>query len=245
MERSELVNRVNRVMDLPLALLSLVMLGLVLTDLLVEVSPAERVWLERANWVIWGVFALEFAAKFVIAPNRRRYMRTHWFDALVVIVPMFRVVRALRILRVTRAFPLFRLAAFVGMGLRGTRTFFAHYRMGYLLALSALVTVGGAVVVLLLEREAPGTRFVTFGDALWWSAALMTTIGSDLNPHTGPGRLVAFLEMIYAMVVFVYVIGALSSELLRKRAGIREPTVRQGIEELEGEPGRPSNRLGE
>lgn len=237
MDRGELVNRVNRALDLPLALLSLVMLGLVLTDLLVEVPPAGRAWLARANWIIWAVFALEFLAKLLIAPERRQYLRTHWFDALVVIVPMFRVVRALRVLRVTRAFPLFRLAAFMGMGLRGTRAFVAHYQLGYLLVLSGLVTVGGAAVMFLLERDVPGTRFHTFGDALWWSAALMTTIGSDLNPRTGLGRLVAFVEMLFAMVVFVYVVGALSSELLHKRHGPREPTVQQGVEELEGEPG--------
>lgn len=240
MDRGELVNRVNRALDLPLAVLSLVMLGLVLTDLLVEVPPEGRVWLERVNWIIWAVFAAEFAAKWLIAPHKRRYLSTHWFDALVVIVPMFRVVRALRILRVTRAFPLFRLAAFMGMGLRGTRAFVAHYRLGYLLAISALVTVAGAAAMLLLERDVPGTRFVTFGDALWWSAALMTTIGSDLNPQTGLGRLVAFVEMLFAMVVFVYVIGALSSELLHKRGGTRQPTVQQGIAELEGEARRGS-----
>jgi hypothetical protein len=94
--------------------------------------------------------------------------------------------------------------------------------------------------MLLLERDVPGTRFVNFGDALWWSAALMTTIGSDLNPQTGLGRLVAFFEMLFAMVVFVYVIGALSSELLHKRGGMRKPTVQQGVAELEGEPGQDS-----
>lgn len=237
MDRGELVNRVNRALDLPLAVLSLVMLALVLTDVLVAVPHAGRMWLERVNWTIWAVFALEFAAKLLIAPQRRQYLRTHWFDALVALVPMFRVVRALRILRVTRAVPLFRLAAFIGMGLRGTRAFVAHYRMGYLLALSGLVTLGGAAVVLLLERDVPGTRFHTFGDALWWSAALMTTIGSDLNPRTGLGRLVALIEMLFAMVVFVYVVGALSSELLHRRGGTREPTVQQGVEELEGEVG--------
>ena len=166
-------------------------------------------------------------------------MRTHWFDALVVIVPMFRVVRALRILRVTRAFPLFRLAAFMGMGLRGTRAFLVHYRIGYLLALTALVTVGAATGMLLLERDEPGTHFVSYGDALWWSAALMTTVGSDLNPQTGPGRVLAVGIMLYAQSVFVYLIGALSSELLHKRVPAK-PTAQQGMAELEGEAERPA-----
>lgn len=239
MDRAALVNRVNRALDLPMALLSLVMLALVLVDLLAELTPEARLWLERANWAIWSVFALEFVFKLGLSPDKRTYMRTHWFDALVVIVPMFRVLRALRILRVTKAFPLFRLAAFVGMGLRGTRTFMIHYRIGYLLALTGLVTLGAAVGALLLERGEPHTRFVTFGDALWWSAALMTTVGSDLNPQTALGRTLAVGIMLYAQLVFVYLIGALSSELLHKRRPA-EPTAQQGLVELEGEEEQPS-----
>jgi voltage-gated potassium channel len=238
LDRNQLVNRINRALDVPMAVLSVVMLGLVLTDLLVHVPPEARGWLNRLNWAIWGVFALEFALKFALAPGKRAYMRIHWFDALVVIVPMFRVVRALRVLRVTRAFPLFRFAAFIGMGLRGTRRFFRHYWLGYLLALSCLVMVAGAAAAYMLERDVPGTRFVTYGDALWWSAALLTTIGSDLNPHTGLGRLLAVAMMGYAMVVVVYVISALSNELLH-RGGPRAPTVQEGVAEMEGQPPHP------
>ncbi|MFN3429726.1 MAG: ion transporter [Candidatus Sericytochromatia bacterium] len=234
LDRNQLVNRINRALDLPMAFLSLVMLGLVLTDLLVEVPPEVGYWLNHLNWAIWGAFAAEFVFKLVVATDKRQYVRTHWFDAVVVIVPMFRVVRALRILRVTRAFPLFRLAAFMGMGLRGTRRFFGHYRLGYLLTLSCVVTVAGAAGVFLLERHVPDTRFVTFGDSLWWSAALMTTIGSDLNPQTGFGRLLALVMMFYAMIVFVYVISALSNELLRS-GGPKVPSTEQGLAEMDGE----------
>lgn len=234
LDRNQLVNRINRALDLPMAFLSLVMLGLVLTDLLVEAPPEARGWLNHLNWAIWGVFAAEFAFKFAVAPDKRVYMRTHWFDAVVVIVPMFRVVRALRILRVTRAFPLFRLAAFMGMGLRGTRRFIGHYRLGYLLTLSCLVTIAGAAGMFLIERDVPGTRFVTFGDSLWWSAALMTTIGSDLNPQTGFGRMLALVLMFYAMIVFVYVISALSNELLRTH-GPKAPTAERGVSEMDGD----------
>ena len=235
MDRAQWVNRINRALDLPLALLSLVMLGLVLVDLMVQLTPAQAAVVDRANWAIWWVFALEFLLKLGLSPDRRRYLRTHWFDALVVIVPMFRVVRALRILRVTKAFPLFRLVSFVGMGLRGTELFVKRHRLGYLGAVTALVVVGGAVGAYLLERHVPGTRFQSFGDALWWSSALMSTIGSDLNPETGLGRLLAVGMMFYAQLVVVYLIGALAGDLLRGPRKTPAPTVEQGIEEVEGE----------
>jgi len=40
------------------------------------------------------------------------------------------------------------------------------------------------------------------GAALWWSAALVTTVASEKNPVTGPGRAVAVMLMVYGMVVF-------------------------------------------
>lgn len=215
MDRERLVNRINQALDLPMAILSMVMLALVVIDLTVVVAPETTVWLERANWLIWGVFALEFAFKLLVAPNKRRYMQRHWFDALVVIVPMFRVVRALRILHVTKAYPIFRLVAYIGRSSSSLRVFFAERRLGYLAALTVLVTVLGAAGVYMLERDAPGTRFLSFGDSLWWSAALMTSVGSDLNPQTPLGRLLAVGLMIYAMVVVVYLISALSAHLLR------------------------------
>ena len=45
----------------------------------------------------------------------------------------------------------------------------------------------------LLEAGAPGARIQDFGDALWWSAALVTTIGSELYPVTAAGRVLTFV----------------------------------------------------
>jgi voltage-gated potassium channel len=237
MDRDRRVDRINRALDLPLAVLALVMLTLVLIDLFATVPPETRLWLERANWACWAVFALEYAVKLVVSERPRDYVRRHWFDALVLIVPMFRVVRALRALQVIKAFPTFRLAAFMGMGLRGSARFFRKYQLGYLTALTAIVTLGCAALVYGLERDVPGTRFTDIGASLWWSAALMTTIASDMNPQTAWGRVVAVLEMGYAMVVFVYVVGAVSAELLHPP---QAPTVDEGLKEMDGEDGRPA-----
>lgn len=237
-----LVNRINRRLDLPLAVLSLVMLVLVLIDLLVEMPPDAHVWLERVNWALWCVFAVEFVVKLAVAKSPREYLRNHWFDAVVLVVPTFRVVRALRILHVTKAFPLFRLAAFMGIGLRGIADFFRRYQIGYLLALTAMVVVGCAAAVFLCERGVPGTHFLSFADSLWWSAALMTTVASDLNPQTAWGRVIAVAEMMYSMTIFVYLVGAVSSDLLHNRkAQPEKPTVQRGVKEMEGKP--PTLRL--
>jgi voltage-gated potassium channel len=66
----------------------------------------------------------------------------------------------------------------------------------------------------LLEVDVSGSQIENFGDALWWSATTITTVGSELYPVTVGGRILAFLLMIYAIGVFSYFIGAIASVLV-------------------------------
>jgi voltage-gated potassium channel len=49
------------------------------------------------------------------------------------------------------------------------------------------------MVVLDAERSSPDANISDFGDAIWWAATTMTTVGyGDHYPVTAAGRLVAF-----------------------------------------------------
>ena len=46
-------------------------------------------------------------------------------------------------------------------------------------------------------QKAPDARITTFGDALWWATATITTVGyGDMYPVTAIGRLVATALMM-------------------------------------------------
>ena len=77
-------------------------------------------------------------------------------------------------------------------------------RFAAVLALTVAVVLLAAAIAAQVEHAAPGTNILTFGDALWWSAALVTTVASDKNPVTGLGRVVAVTVMVYGMAVFGY-----------------------------------------
>ena len=72
-------------------------------------------------------------------------------------------------------------------------------RIGQLAIISAMVILIGAALGFLLEVGAPGTKIQDFGHALWWSAALVTTVSSELYPVTAAGRVLGFVLMIYAI----------------------------------------------
>ena len=228
--------RLDRYLDVPLALASLALVLLAVIELSGEVSGPWEARLASLSWVLWGLFFVEFAAKFALAPVKRRYLREHWLDALIVLLPFLRFLRLVQVLRASRALPAFRLLVFGGRGSQSTLALLRRRRLGQLAIISGMVILIGAALGFLLEAGAPGSMIEDFGDALWWSAALVTTIGSDLYPVTAAGRILSFLIMIYAIGIFTYFIGSVASVLVAFDAGqTQKPRDKGGVELDEGE----------
>lgn len=234
--REELREKLDRYLDLPLALASVVVVLLVIIQLTGEVSGPWRVRMEVLSWGLWSLFFLEFVAKFALATNKRRYLRVNWLDVLIVLLPFLKFLRLARVLRATRALPIFRLLVFSGRGSESTLELLRRRRFGQLGIISIMVILIGASVGYLLEAGAAGSQIENFGDALWWSATTITTVGSELYPVTVGGRILAFALMIYAIGVFSYFIGAIASVLVdfdTRKAPPKDDEA--GVELTEGE----------
>jgi voltage-gated potassium channel len=234
--REELREKLERYLDVPLALASLALVLLAVIQLTGEVSGPWEARLATLGWILWGLFFVEFAAKFALAPVKRHYLREQWLDALIVLLPFLKVLRLAQVLRTTRALPTFRLLVFGGRGSQSTLALLKRRRLGQLAIISAMVMLVGAALGFLLEAGAPGSPIEDFGDALWWSAALVTTIGSELYPVTTAGRILGFVLMIYAIGIFTYFIGSVASVLVAFDASrTQKPEERGGVELSEDE----------
>lgn len=188
-----------------MAVLSLVFFALIVAELSIDPGYAHRAWLDNAILGLWALFWLEFLVKLAIAPDKRAYLKRQWFDVLVLAVPMFRVLRAFRVFQAVRAgYTMVRLGLAVKRGARALGRFGHASRLNFVAGLTAMVVLAGAASMLLLERDAPDSQIRSFGDALWWSAAIVTTVASELNPVTPWGRLLAVVMMVYGMAVFGY-----------------------------------------
>jgi len=216
--REELREKLDRYLDLPLALASVVVVLLIVIQLSGEVSGPWQRRLEALSWGLWSLFLLEFLVKFALAPVKCRYVREHWLDVLVVLLPFLRFLRLARILRATRALPVLRLLVFGGRGSESALALLKRRRLGQLAIISVMVILLGATVGFLLEEDAPDSQIKTFGDALWWSATIVTTVASELYPVSVGGRVVGFLLMLYAIGIFSYFIGAIASVLVESDA---------------------------
>lgn len=212
--REEIRERLHRYLDVPLLIASLLFLLLTLIELTGDVSPRWQPWVSALLYGLWALFIVEFAAELALARDRLHYLRTHWLDTLAVLLPFLRILRAFAILRVTRVLPALRLLIFGGRGSTVAIRLFRRRRLGQFTLITVLVILVGAALAFLFEVGARGSTIRTFGDALWWSAGIVTTVSNELYPVTASGRILGFLLMVYAMVFFTYFTASLASILV-------------------------------
>jgi len=101
----------------------------------------------------------------------------------------------------------------------------------YVASSAALLVFVGALAVLDVEQWAPDARITTFGDALWWATATITTVGyGDMYPVTAIGRLVATALMMSGIAVLGVVTASIASWLVQRVEDTAE-TVAEAVEE--------------
>ena len=217
-ERRELLEQLEEWLEMPMVVLGFAWLALLIFELVRGLSPL----LEGIGTVIWGIFLLDFTLKFALAPQKVAYLKDNWLTALALLVPALRVLRfarVLRLLRVARAargLRLFRLFSSLNRGMKALRATLGRRGFGYVIAFTAAVTLAGAAGMYAFEGGANGLG--GYGEALWWTAMLMTTMGSDFWPRTPEGRLLCLLLSLYAFAVFGYVTATLATFFIGRDA---------------------------
>jgi voltage-gated potassium channel len=226
-ERWKLTARLVRVLEAPMVVLSGVWLLLLIVEFTRGLSPTLQV----INDLIWAAFIAQFAVELVIAPERRLYLRKRWITAASLALPAFRllrlarVVRAARVARAARGLRLARLLAGLNRGMGTLARGFRRRGLGYLVVLTAMVAFTGAAGMYRFELDAPGgPGFDSYGSALWWTAMLLTTMGSESWPQTGEGRLLCLALAVYAFAVFGYVTAAIAAFFVDRDAAQRRPS---------------------
>ena len=227
-ERRELLARLEAWLETPMLVLGFVWLALLILEFTRGLSPL----LEAAGTVIWIVFILDFGLKLALAPDKTDYLKANWLTALALAVPalrvfrIFRVARLLRAARAARGLRLFRVVSSLNRGMRALGSTMRRRGFGYVLVLTVIVALSGAAGMYAFENEHPdGQGFESYGEALWWTAMVMTTMGSDYFPRTTEGRVLCFLLAVYAFAVFGYVTATLATFFVGRDAENKEAEV--------------------
>ncbi len=159
----------------------------------------------------WAVFAVDYAVRWRLSGRRLRFVHTHLLDTVVLILPLLRPLRMVRVYEAV-------------LRRRGEPRLALHARVIVYAGLSAaLLGFAGALAVYQQERGAPGATMRSFGDAVWWTCSTLATVGyGDITPVTPVGRLIAVGIMAVGLALLGAVTGTFASWLLQAFAHDRD-----------------------
>lgn len=225
-QRSSLLRRLESALELPMAVLGLIWLLL----LVLEFTGREQRGLVIAGYVIWALFVADFALKLALAPDRRRFLQRNVLTLVSLALPALRGLRVLRSFRLLRAartvrgVRLLRLITSVNRGLRSLGGTLRRRGFGYVMLITLVVALAGAAGMLAFERDTPagGRALADYGDALWWTAMILVTMGSDYWPTSPEGRVLCLLLAVYGFTVFGYLTATLASFFVARDAAPRQ-----------------------
>jgi voltage-gated potassium channel len=190
----------------PLDLLALMTLWIVV----VPPNDFGSWWREAlaARLALSATYAFDLYFRARLSGRPWYYVRTHWTSLVVIVIPPFRVVFSIRLIR-------------------------AMFRRGHLerfLLAALLLVLNAAVAVYFYERHASGSNIHTLGESLWWAMVTVTTVGyGDYYPVTFPGRAAALFIMATGILTLAVVTAQVASSFVeqasrRRASAAQAPT---------------------
>ncbi|MGQ4509319.1 potassium channel family protein [Dermabacteraceae bacterium P13147] len=184
----------------------------------------SQIWLERcliAQNLTWLAFVVDYGIQIYLAEDRRDFIATHLFDLFLVLIPIFRPLRLLRLMLLLRV-----LDRKMGDSLQGKVAWYAASSAVVIIFLAALSALD-------VERGAEGATITDFPTAVWWAMTTITTVGyGDTYPVTSGGRIVAMALMLCGIGLIGSITGTLATWLFNRVDLPREEKEREARDEL-------------
>jgi len=219
-ERKEVLKQWEHWLEPPMLVLGFVWLGLFIIELIWGLNPLFE-WIDI---IIWIAFIMDFGIQLASASNKSAYLKKNWLTTFSLMIPALRTLKIVPVMQAfmqsvyaVRGVKLPRVMTRINKGMRVLGASVRRRGFGYVLGLSAIVTLIGASGICAFERKLYG-EIVNYGTALWWTAMVMTTIDSDFFPKTPEGRVLCFLLALCAFGVSGYVTATLATYFVNQDA---------------------------
>ncbi|WP_438854933.1 potassium channel family protein [Agromyces sp. M3QZ16-3] len=194
----------QKLVEWPLLVAALLFLAAYSWEVIAQLDGPDALLAESIIWGTWALFALDYVVNLALAEDRRRWFLRHLLDLAVVMLPVLRPLRLLRVVTILTV-----LGRTAGAMLRGKVILYAA-------AASVLLVYVAALAVLDAERGNGGS-IEGFGEGLWWAFVTITTVGyGDFFPVTPTGQLVAVGVMIGGIALIGVVTGTLASWIVER-----------------------------
>ena len=218
---------VGKAFDILLILTIMVSVFVVMLDSVQAVHVKHAHLLSVIEWIITGLFTVEYAMRILSVQRPAMYMRSFYgiVDVLAILpsytsllFPGMRYLQAIRIVRVLRIFRVLKLVRYIREAKILSNALKASWRKitVFLFTVLILVTIFGCVVYV-IEGEANG--FTSIPRSIYWAIVTLTTVGyGDLSPKTGMGQTFAAIIMILGYAIIAVPTGIVTVEMTKAEA---------------------------
>jgi voltage-gated potassium channel len=176
------------------------------------------------EWIMTGIFTIEYILRIWISPRPLRYIFSFWgIIDLLSIMPTYLslffggyhyllVVRIFRLLRVFRVFKLARFSSEARI-LREALKSSLHKVGIFLMVVIAIVVILGTVMYVVEGGE---EGFSSIPQSIYWAVVTVTTVGyGDLVPHTVIGKFISSIAMITGYAIIAVPTGIVTVAMAR------------------------------
>lgn len=216
--------RAGKIFDVGLIFAIIASVLIVILESVASVRIHYGIQLYIVEWVLTGIFTLEYLLRLYAVRNRKAYIFSFFgiIDFLAVLptylslfIPGAQSLLIIRVFRLLRVFRIFKLAEYLGEGnmlLSALRASGPKITVFLMVVLSTVLSAGAMMYVV----EGPETGFNNIPTGIYWAIVTMTTVGfGDITPQTPLGQFLASCLMIVGYGVIAVPTGIVTTEIAR------------------------------
>lgn len=226
--------KAGRAFDLTLICLIVLSVVTLMVESVDELRDAHRSFFKTLEWMLTGLFTLEYAARLWVVRRRWRYALSFYgLVDLVSILPSFlellvpdsHYLMTFRVLRLLRMFRILKLAEYTGEAnvLLNAMQAGRHKIAVFFTTVMTLVLIEGTVMYVIEHDANQGFRNIP--QSIYWAIVTITTVGyGDVAPVTVLGKMMASVIMLTGFAIIAVPTGIVTHEIGREmRAKSRGP----------------------
>jgi voltage-gated potassium channel len=164
------------------------------------------------------IFLIDFTLRYLVVEDRKRYLLSWGWLALVTSIPglpALRIIRSLLVLRNVREIKRVTPAEIEAQA----RERIAESVLYVTVVIGLIVITVGSILIVWVEADTPGAVITSGNDAMWWSLVTVSTVGyGDEYPVTVAGRIIGVFMILVGVALFTTLTSYLASNFTDRGA---------------------------